>query len=126
MEDLEERARRGETRSWYRVPSGLNSKNEKTRRIARAVDNEDWQWLRHTMKGKTTEQKLRMLLIYWDENTKFAADGGMLLTEENEDIEIRIVNYLKALVRGGQIEGIEGTDQRYMEKLLMENIVIRK
>lgn len=101
MEDIEERTRRGETRSFYRVPSkGVTASS---RRIAQAVDNEEWQKVRHSMKGISTSDKLDALESYY--NKHLAANGDCNITNtEFEDVKIRIDNYIKALCRGGQLE----------------------
>lgn len=72
---------------------------ETSRRIATAVDDEDWQLFRVSMKGKSTAKKLDMLKGYWRDN------GGTQSTH-NEDswkINVRVDNYIKALCRGGQL-----------------------
>jgi hypothetical protein len=71
-----------------------------SRRIARAVDDENWQLFRVSMKGKPTKQKLEMLQAYWqlhmDNHDHVMGDDGC-------DYCIRVDNYIKALSRGGQL-----------------------
>lgn len=90
MEDKKERARRGETRSFYRVPS--RGTTAKSRQIAQDVDDEGWQKFRHSLKGIDTVDKLTKLKAY--------------LLNGPDDMEVRarrVHNYLGALARGGQI-----------------------
>jgi hypothetical protein len=89
-----------------------------SRRIAEAVDDEDWQKFRLSMKGKSTQDKLWMLKQYWNDNTENGA------TYASDDVYIRIDNYLKALARGGQIEKVEDGD--YISALWLTGIVIKK
>ena len=42
--------------------------SETSRRIAQAVDDEEWQEFRVSMKGKSTTDKLRMLKAYYNED----------------------------------------------------------
>ena len=93
MEDLVERAKRGETRPWYRVPSKGNTDRSKT--VAWAVDEDSWQFFRHSMKGTTTLRKLAML----NEWLEMAAHTGY----DHDRAAIQVENYLGALVRGGQL-----------------------
>lgn len=78
-----------------------------SRRIAEAVDNENWQEFRVSMKGKSTSEKLDMLVKYYDsavEALTFGPDDAKGNAYEFENIKIRIDNYIKALCRGGQLE----------------------
>lgn len=81
-----------------------------SRRIAKAVDDEQWQSFRLTLKGKSTTQKLRMLKDYFAENMESIDHktpvGGEMDEETKkwyEDVSIRVDNYIKALSRGGQL-----------------------
>ena len=82
----------------------------KSRRIAEAVDNEEWQKFRLSMKGKSTASKMMMLKKYWHINIH-----GHVVRESdtrdvfqyNCDICIRVDNYIKALCRGGQLHAGE-------------------
>lgn len=71
-----------------------------SQRIAEAVDNEDWQKFRLSMKGKSTADKITMLEDYYNDNTSDEVEPEIPL----ETIKIRIDNYIKALCRGGQLE----------------------
>jgi hypothetical protein len=72
-----------------------------SRRIAQAVDNEEWQKFRLSMKGVATRHKLDMLVDYYDDNVVY---NDSVTQQEIEDVKIRIDNYIKALCRGGQLE----------------------
>lgn len=71
-----------------------------SRRIARAVDQEEWQEFRLRMKGKSTEDKLVMLKLYFEEKVSGDCLDG---TDSYDDVCIRVDNYIKALCRGGQL-----------------------
>lgn len=112
MEDLEERQRRGETRDFYRVPS--KGKTAGSKRIAEAVDNEEWQKVRHSMKGTSTVKKLETLKDYWwfthDTQIRGSWVSGSIAEHADCDICIRVDNYIKALCRGGQLYGGESLE----------------
>lgn len=84
-----------------RIPKQGMTVNSK--RIAQAVDDEDWQEFRVSMKGKTTREKLDMLCAYYDS----MMDDSDLADEEILHVVIRVDNYIKALCRGGQLYGGE-------------------
>lgn len=67
-------------------------KSATSRRIAEAVDNEQWQEFRVSLKGLSTRDKLARLKHYYT----FSED-------DNADVSIRVDNYIKALCRGGQL-----------------------
>lgn len=90
--------------------------NATSRRIAEAVDNEGWQFFRVGLKGKSTENKLKMLAMYME--THWAWD------KPDSDEYIRVDNYLKALARGGQIEAV--MNSRYIERLDNGHLTVRK
>lgn len=73
-----------------------------SRRIAQAVDDEDWQEFRVSMKGKSTEVKIGMLQRY-----DFEMHGGENVFSALDIVDcdycIRVDNYIKALCRGGQL-----------------------
>jgi len=77
-----------------------------SRRIAQAVDNQEWQEFRLSMKGKPTKVKLAMLGQYYtrmahrDLHTSF---GEQAVDITDCDICIRVHNYITALARGGQL-----------------------
>jgi len=66
-----------------------------SKRIAQAVDDEEWQKFRVSMKGKSTRQKLDMLEQYYMDGMSRCFDAS------TDDIRIRVDNYVKALCRGG-------------------------
>jgi hypothetical protein len=79
-----------------------------SRRIAKAVDNEDWQWFRtRSLKGVSTRTKLQLLMAWYEARPHSAghATYEVIPTRmENCDTCIQVDNYLKALCRGGQLE----------------------
>jgi hypothetical protein len=78
--------------------------------IAEAVDDEEWQKFRLSLKGISTKEKLDKLVDYYH-------------TETNQQtVDIRVDNYLKALARGGQI----AVTSNYLEALLAHKLVVRK
>jgi hypothetical protein len=89
--------------------------NATSRRIAQAVDNEEWQKFRLSLKGKSTPQKLAMLDKYYDENRN-------AVEQHPNDVFIRVDNYLKALARGGQI----APSDRYVDELILGTLTVRK
>lgn len=72
-----------------------------SRRIAQAVDDEEWQKFRLSMKGKDTFTKLDMLRGYYSYNIHPHEQSQS--DAKNCDICIRVDNYIKALCRGGQL-----------------------
>lgn len=64
-----------------------------SRRIASAVDDEEWQRFRLSMKGMSTRTKLTMLEEYYNE----------YVDADEDNVCIRADNYIKALCRGGQL-----------------------
>ena len=62
--------------------------------IALAVDNNDWQEFRKSLKGLPTELKLSKLYWYRHEEGR-GDDTGV--------VHCRVDNYLNALKRGGQL-----------------------
>lgn len=78
----------------------------KSQRIAEAVDNEDWQEFRVSLKGRTTLEKLYLLQNYYNEGLWRHLYPNCPLevgVEEWANYQIRIDNYIKALCRGGQL-----------------------
>jgi hypothetical protein len=77
-----------------------------SRRIAQAVDDEEWQKFRVSLKGKPTWVKLEKLRQYWHGNLH-----GHVVREPRDyadcDFCIRVDNYIKALCRGGQLQSGE-------------------
>ena len=97
------------------MPNSLRTprkgKTANSRRIAEAVDNEEWQRFRVSMKGKSTAEKLDMLEEYYEQQrvlgyrAEYPNDRREFLDDRHyEDVKIRIDNYIKALCRGGQLE----------------------
>jgi len=64
-------------------------------RIQMAVDDPGWQRFRKSLKGLTTEDKLKRLDEYWNE----------IDVDETEirPRRVRVMNYINALRRGGQL-----------------------
>ena len=77
---------------------------ETSRRIAVAVDDEEWQKFRVSMKGKSTQEKLLMLREYMQQ-TRHTHPVDWLTPYDlvHCDVCIRLDNYIKALSRGGQL-----------------------
>jgi hypothetical protein len=76
-------------------------KTANSKRIAEAVDDEEWQKFRVSLKGQSTRDKLQKLREYYNDE-----GHGCAFYEphpENCDVCIRVDNYLKALARGGQL-----------------------
>ena len=74
-----------------RIKRGISAYS---RNVADAVDNEAWQRLRISLKGLTTEEKIKRLETYVEANV------------DKEELRLRLVrvdNYLKALARGGLV-----------------------
>ena len=71
------------------------------RRVAAAVNDEDWQRFRKTLKGKPTEAKLDELCEYWYHSEHSTVT--VTCAQKYCDVCIRIDNYIKALARGGQL-----------------------
>jgi hypothetical protein len=79
-----------------------------SQRIAQAVDDEDWQRFRVSLKGLKTPAKLVALHAYYI--------NGINQPGYTDDIFIRVDNYLKALARGGLVvlEGSFDTDFKHV------------
>jgi hypothetical protein len=122
MEDTNERNRRNRDRaklgmprlpSWYRVPSGLYAAlGSDQRRIARCVDDEDWQHFRgKVLKGKVTADKLVALsawLVTHSSDEKIVIEpecssASYRYVTYGERAKVQVENYLGALKRGGFI-----------------------
>lgn len=70
-----------------------------TEEIRNAVKDAEWQRLRLSMKGMTTERKL-VTLDAWRNRKVFMRDGVPCLFRHHE---VCIDNYINALKRGGQL-----------------------
>lgn len=67
--------------------------------VKEAVNNAQWQQIRASMRGMSTEDKYKTLTAY----LRFKQD--MLVSEhEMRMVEVRITNYITALSRGGIIK----------------------
>lgn len=75
-----------------------------SKRIAKAVDCEQWQTFRLAMKGMSTFTKLVMLDTWYEANVHENHITYEKFTGEDCDICIQIDNYLKCLSRGGFLE----------------------
>jgi len=73
--------------------------------IKSAVSDDEWQEFRKSLKGLSTYKKLDALQSYFDnfnvghKKHKF----GYRVNTDSCDVCIRVDNYLKALMRGGQL-----------------------
>jgi hypothetical protein len=74
-----------------------------SRRIAQAVDNEQWQEFRLALKGTRTQTKLNRLKRYYEVDGVRHPAHTQGIDLADCDICIRIDNYIKALCRGGQL-----------------------
>lgn len=79
--------------------------SETSQRIAQAVDDEEWQEFRVSLKGQSTQMKISRLVDYYCKHGGHASTHGMTDAEkfEHESVKIRVDNYIKALCRGGQL-----------------------
>ena len=80
---------------WSKLYFGKVKRDE----IQRAVNDSHWQTLRRELKGKSLEVKYKMLMSYYESETracKSCADERLL--------EVRLTNYVTALSRGGLIK----------------------
>lgn len=85
------------------IRTPLQGTNANSRRIAQAVDDEEWQQVRLSMKGISTNEKLMTLRWYYG-----YGDHQSIWKECTDcDVCIRIDNYIKALCRGGQLNSGE-------------------
>lgn len=76
-------------------------------RVQEAVKDEAWQEFRRSLKGLPTAQKLDRLQEYWEAHKfhDYAKHAWYPLDPVPDcDQCIQVDNYLKALMRGGQIE----------------------
>lgn len=90
-------------------------------RVANAVNDEEWQKLRHSLKGKTTETKLDELELYWKREHELQGLSHHHRVKVDIficNICIRVDNYIKSLCRGGQLnqgESLQSViDQRWL------------
>lgn len=101
------------------MPNSIRTPKQGTsatsKRIAEAVDDEEWQKFRLSLKGISTQAKLGLLQTYWSLHC---------MNDDYDDLWIRVDNYLKALARGGQIEPVRGGE--YVAELLTDRLVIQK
>jgi len=77
-------------------------------RIAQAINDEEWQEFRKSLKGQSTHQKVALLECYWIDKHK---DGVVKDTHDDCAVCIRVDNYIKALCRGGQL--VTGVNLNY-------------
>jgi hypothetical protein len=77
-------------------------------RVLEAVDDTEWQKFRVSLKGLTTQEKLRRLKAYYNDVDFYSVHEGhtdhTLVEPSRPDVCkvcIRVDNYLKALARGG-------------------------
>lgn len=79
--------------------------SETSQRIANAVNNEEWQQFRLSLKGEPTRKKLQMLRAYWEEYSALTVSSGASHDNCGERAwrAVRVDNYIKALCRGGQL-----------------------
>lgn len=79
-----------------------------SRRIAQAVDDEEWQKFRVSLKGQSTANKLHKLEEYYEYGDSRTHEHNEFVNVDMDcDFCIRVDNYIKALCRGGQLYGGE-------------------
>lgn len=80
---------------WHKLYFGKVTPSE----VQEAVRNVQWQQIRQSMKGMSTEDKYKTLMAY----LQFKQD---MLVDEHEMrmVHVRITNYVTALSRGGIIK----------------------
>lgn len=71
-------------------------------RVHEAVNNEEWQSFRRSLKGISTRDKLEKLCEYYLDNAPHISSFDLEPCGDC-DICIRVDNYIKALCRGGQL-----------------------
>lgn len=71
-------------------------------KVHRAIDDEDWQRFRRSLKGISTKDKLERLCEYYLDKAEHCLYGDLEPCGDC-DICIRVDNYVKALCRGGQL-----------------------
>jgi hypothetical protein len=84
---------------WKKLYFGKVARSE----VFRAVDNEEWQKVRLSMKGVSLTKKYEILSLYLKKSVE-AFESGDISANEMRRVEIRITNYVTALSRGGLIE----------------------
>lgn len=99
-------------------------------RILRAVQDEDWQDYRKSMKGLSTGVKLAWLRTYYDrEHANPPAFFDLEVHQEqwkNCDVCIRIDNYIKALCRGGQLYAGESLETALMARPTFTGLRVKR
>jgi hypothetical protein len=78
-------------------------------RVREAVDDEEWQKFRRSLKGIDTQSKLNNLRDWYNDRPHthktetFASGGSLTYGRDTCAPCIQLDNYLKALARGGQL-----------------------
>lgn len=84
---------------WKKLYFGKVARSE----VFRAIDNDEWQKVRLSMKGVSLTKKYEILSLYLKKSVE-AFESGDVNIKEMRRVEIRITNYVTALSRGGLIE----------------------
>ena len=84
---------------WKKLYFGKVARSE----VFRAIDNDEWQKVRLSMKGASLTKKYEILSLYLKKSVE-AFESGDININEMRRVEIRITNYVTALSRGGLIE----------------------
>jgi len=84
---------------WKKLYFGKVARSE----VFRAIDNDEWQKVRLSMKGVSLTKKYEILSLYLKKSVE-AFESGDININEMRRVEIRITNYVTALSRGGLIE----------------------
>jgi hypothetical protein len=135
------------TQGWYRRQEAVTVMvKARQARIAEAVDDYDWQKFRTSLKGLSTTRKLDKLQNYWEveaerlaiwtveADTNDEEDVADEAARREDDIAIRVDNYLAALARGGLIFTVQRSGYsigvygraRYLYELLHGSISVKK
>jgi hypothetical protein len=72
-------------------------------RVREAVDDEEWQTFRKSLKGMDTASKLNNLRSWYFDRPHIRANYEEHRTSDACDVCVQVDNYLKALARGGQL-----------------------
>lgn len=81
--------------NWKKLYFGRVSPEE----VQEAVHDKQWQTIRVSMKGMSTEDKYKMLTAYLEHKQNMLVDE-----HEMRMVHVRITNYVTALSRGGIIK----------------------
>ncbi len=87
-------------------------------KVKKACDDTEWQEFRKSLKGTTTETKLKLLCEYYIDNIDPRTHAGIEPCGLECDVCLRVDNYLKALCRGGQLYAGTDLDQAFEKQFI--------